>query len=74
MTKQYPYPGTLAHFERLDAKERKVARVTFNGRKNAHGEYVVRAYDQHGKRFAEADYFTNDKADAEATAAKMVRT
>jgi hypothetical protein len=54
-------------------RKRQVARVTFSGRKNAHGEYVVRAYDQHGKRFAEADYFTNDKADAKATAQAMMQ-
>tara|TARA_R110000803_G_scaffold210718_1_gene283367 strand:+ start:4961 stop:5419 length:459 start_codon:yes stop_codon:yes gene_type:complete len=34
-------------------------------------EYRVRAWDQHGKRFIEADHFTNDKEDADNTAALM---
>ena len=50
-----------------------IARVTFNGRRNAHGEYVVRAYDENGKRLPDADYFTNDKADAKATAQAMMQ-
>lgn len=37
------------------------------------GEWIVRAYHADGKRYPEADYFTNDKADAEATAADMER-
>lgn len=37
------------------------------------GEYQVKAYDQHGKRWPEADYFTNDKQDAIGTAKMMVR-
>ena len=38
-----------------------------------HGEYAVRAYDQAGRRWPEADYFTNDREDAEQTAARMIR-
>lgn len=36
---------------------------TFNGRKNEWGEYVVKAYKD-GKRYPDADYFTDDKTDA----------
>jgi len=36
---------------------------TFNGRKNAWGEYVVRCYKD-GKRYDAGDYFTDDKQDA----------
>lgn len=50
--------------------ERKVVRTTI---RKVDGEYIVRAYDQNGKRWPEADYFTNDKADAESTAAAMVK-
>lgn len=35
-------------------------------------EYQVLAYDQDGRRFAAADYFTDDRDDAKATAAAMV--
>jgi len=31
-------------------------------------EWVVRAYDQYGKRFPDADYFTTNEEDAEKTA------
>lgn len=34
-------------------------------------EFIVKAYDQHGRRFEDADYCTNDKADAIATAELM---
>jgi hypothetical protein len=37
------------------------------------GEYVVKAYNAQGQRMSDADYFTDDKADAEATAAHMTR-
>ncbi len=37
------------------------------------GEYVCKAYDQHGKRWAECDYFTSDREDAIGTAKLMVR-
>ncbi len=50
--------------------ERKVTRTTI---RKVDGEYIVRAYDQHGKRWPEADYFTNDKTDAQQTAALMVK-
>lgn len=36
------------------------------------GEWVVRAYDSRGIRQPQADYFTNDKKDAEDTAKMMV--
>lgn len=36
------------------------------------GEYIVKAYDQHGQRYAEADYYTNDKTDAQQVALCMV--
>lgn len=51
--------------------DRKVTRTTI---RKVDGEYVVKAYDQHGKRWPDADYFTNDKADAEGTAEAMVFT
>lgn len=36
------------------------------------GEYRVKAYDASGKRLSRADYFTDDRDDARATAAAMV--
>ena len=50
---------------------RIVAKSTVAARRNEWGEWIVRAYDQDGKRFPEADYHTDDRADAEATAAAM---
>lgn len=47
-----------------------IARTTIS---KQDGEYVVKAYDANGKRMPDADYFTNDKADALATAALMVK-
>lgn len=41
-------------------------------RRNEYGEYVVRARDQYGKRWPEADYYTDDLTDARATAAAMI--
>lgn len=41
-------------------------------RRNANGEYQVRAYDQDGKRIPDADHFTPDLDDAKATAERMV--
>ncbi len=35
-------------------------------------EWIVRAYNANGKRMPDADYHTDDKADAEATAKVMV--
>lgn len=52
--------------------ERTVSRATVARRINEYGEWVVRAYDQHGKRYQEADYFTNDRADAVAISNAMV--
>lgn len=42
-------------------------------RKTEHGEYQVLDYFYDGRRNPDGDYFTNDKADAEATAADMLR-
>ncbi len=53
--------------------KRIVARVTVPKRANIHGEWVVRAYDQFGKRLPLADYFGSDKADAQGTAVKMMQ-
>lgn len=36
-----------------------------------HGEYIVRAYDDNGKRLPNRDYFTDDRRDAEQTAELM---
>ncbi len=36
------------------------------------GEWIVQAYDEHGKRFKEADYHTSDYDDASLTAQLMV--
>lgn len=36
------------------------------------GEYYVKAYNVFGQRVPAADYFTNDKQDAETTAALMI--
>jgi hypothetical protein len=52
---------------------RIVKRAVVAPRRNTWGEWVVRAYDQHGKRWPEADYHTDDKADAEGTAKLMVK-
>jgi len=41
-------------------------------KKHNGGEYIVKAYDANGKRMPEADYFTDDKTDAEQTAKVMV--
>lgn len=53
---------------------RVVGRATVAKRKNEWGEYVVRVYDQHGARWSEADYHTDDRTDAIDTAAAMLRT
>ena len=45
-----------------------VSRVVVSSQRNEHGEWVVKAYDQNNKRIPGADYFTNDKNDAEKTA------
>jgi hypothetical protein len=50
---------------------RVVSKVTVSPRKNEWGEFVVRAYDQDGKRWPEADYHTDDRQDAEQTAKAM---
>lgn len=41
-------------------------------RKKETDEWVVKAYDQFGKRMSEADCFTNNKEDAEQTAVLMI--
>jgi len=53
--------------------ERIVQTALISSRKNAFGEWVVRAYDQHGERWPEADYFTPDRDDAEQTAITMIQ-
>jgi hypothetical protein len=47
-------------------------KATIPARRNEHGEYHVRFYTPDGKRYAEADYFTDDRMDAIGTARKMV--
>lgn len=42
------------------------ARVS--SRKNEFGEWVVKVYNADGSRRPQADYFTDDRADADATA------
>jgi hypothetical protein len=49
--------------------ERKIARTTI---RKSQGEFIVQAYDQYGKRWPEADYYTDDAKDAKETAALMV--
>jgi hypothetical protein len=51
--------------------DRIIVRVVIS-KKDAYGEYCCKAYDQHGKRYQEADYFTDDKQDAENTMAAML--
>ena len=41
--------------------------------KTVDGEYQVKAYDQYGSRLKAADYFTDDKEDAEISAGEMRR-
>jgi len=40
-------------------------------KKKSTGEWRVKAYDQYGNRMKKADYFTDDKQDAEDTAVEM---
>ena len=61
----------VAMFNPRAASNRKVA--SFTVRLNEHGEYHVKARDQHGRRYPEADYFSDDHGDAIATANSMVR-
>lgn len=53
------------------ASDEVIARTRVGTRRNQFGEYVVKAYDSNGKRMPDHDYYTNDKADAIATAALM---
>lgn len=48
---------------------RKVGKVRVT---KVDGEWIVKAWDQNGKRFEEADYFASDRADAEGTARLML--
>ena len=48
--------------------ERIIANVKIVRRR---GEWIVRAYDLDGKRMPEADYYTNDREDAEETSLAM---
>ena len=52
---------------------KSVAKAVVPKRRNAYGEWVVRAYDADGRRMPDADYYTDDLADAQATAELMVR-
>ena len=44
-------------------------KIKFNREYN---EYQVKAYDENGNRYPAADYFTNDKEDAQHTANAML--
>jgi hypothetical protein len=48
-----------------------IARTTVSKDKGT-GEWVVKAYNAHGKRLPNADYFTTSREDAQQTANKMV--
>lgn len=61
--------GALA--SRRTAWDAPVAKTKIT--KNDYGEYQVKAYDADGNRLENSDYFTDDKADAEATADAMVK-
>lgn len=52
---------------------RRVSYVHLKQKKNVHGEYQVKAFDQYGRRYLEADYFTDDLEDAKNTAKAMVK-
>ncbi len=54
------------------SEQRRVVRTKIVGSR-VFDEWQVKAYDQFGKRFEEADYFTNDRQDAIVTAAAMVK-
>jgi hypothetical protein len=56
----------------MEAAPRIVSKVTVPKRKNEWGEFVVRAYDQNGRRYPEADYHTNDRQDAIQTGEAMI--
>lgn len=63
------FGGLMAAFdERERPTGRQVGRVKIVKR---YDEYVVRAWDTDGRRYSEADYYTNDRADARTTAATM---
>jgi len=51
--------------------DRQIVKAQVSGRKNAWGEWVVRAWTKAG-RYPLADYYTEDKEDAENTAKAMV--
>lgn len=51
-----------------------VAKAVVASKKNDEGEYAVLAYDSKNRRIPSADYFTNDKTDADQTAKAMVKT
>ena len=51
----------------MDAKTAKTKIVKIDD------EYVVKTWDANGIRTPNSDYFTTDRADAIATAEKMVR-
>lgn len=52
--------------------ERRVTRTKIVGSR-VFNEWTVKAYDQYGKRFPEADYFTTSRQDAVQTAELMLK-
>ena len=50
---------------------RVITRATV-GRNSEYQEYIVRSYDQYGKRFPSADYYTDDRLDAYLTRIAML--
>jgi hypothetical protein len=55
----------------VETESKKVGSVSLRKKRNAFGEYVVRAYDEDGKRYPPADYYTDDWDDAVSTANLM---
>lgn len=53
--------------------QRKVGKVVFSGRKNEYSEYVIRVYDITGREWEAANYYTDNKADVQATLVVMQR-
>jgi len=51
----------------LDPPVRITTKITIPKRANQWGEYHCKAYDQDGKRHPGADYYTDDRQDAEDT-------
>jgi len=64
----FTYPD---HAEKHDGA-RYIVGVTIGRKDRDSGQYQVQAWDQHGKRWPDADYFTDDREDAHATADAMI--